>query len=130
MALSAKQLANLGDKYSLARDARLAKEKEAEALKEVETGLKAQLIEGLQEAKIDGVTGKLKRAELARKDIIVAENWEALYAYIHKNKAYDLLQKRVSSEAVKERWADNKKVPGVKAEQMTTISLTKVKNVD
>lgn len=126
MAHTAKKLAQMGDKYALAREKRLAADRVADKLKEDETALKQELIEALQDAKVDGVTGKIKRVELARKDIIIVDDWSAFYDYVHKHKAYDLLQKRVSNEAVKLRWEDKKKVPGVSAEQTITISLTKV----
>jgi len=58
---------------------------------------------------------------LKRDEVANVNDWDALYKYIARTKSYDLLQRRVSITAVRERWADKKQVPGV--ESFTRVSL-------
>ena len=71
-----------------------------------------------KKADIDGAKGGTAIVALTRRDIAVVNSWPKLYSYIGKNKAYELLQKRISITAIHDRLDDGKKVPGVALDQV------------
>lgn len=86
--------------------------------------LAQQMIELMQE---DGITmtGDKEVATASIRKTVVAQvtDWEKFYRYISRNKAYFLLQKRVSDVAYREILEDrrNKNIPGT--EPFTKIGL-------
>lgn len=74
-----------------------------------------------------GVSGKVGRVELKKKDMFGVNDWDAFYDYVRKKKAFELLQKRLSDKALKERMEQNVEVPGTYIFQKNTISLTGIK---
>lgn len=83
----------------------------------------------VQEFKNDqrGVTGKVGRVEVKRKDIPKADDWAKIYSYIKKTGSFDLLNKAINRTAVQERWDQKKNVPGIGKFTADVISLTGVK---
>ena len=64
-------------------------------------------------------------ASLVTKDEPVVEEWDPLLRHIATTMQFDLMTRRLSTKAVRLRWDDGVSVPGVRAEEVTTISLTK-----
>lgn len=100
------------------RDARKALEAEAAKLQADQRALEDYLIntfqkDDLREVKTASGTGKLVPKSIPQKDDATG-GWDAIWKYIIKNKAYDLLQKRLHESAVKARWEAKEKIPGVK----------------
>jgi len=85
-----------------------------------------EIINTLPKEKINGVVGKFCKVELVTKEYPNVVSWDKLWSYILKNKAKDLLQKRVSAVAWKERKEDGKKIPGVVTFNKKTLSLRKL----
>lgn len=113
------------------RTQRLALQRQAEEIEAQEKELKDKIIETLPKSSATGIIGKEYQVKVVNKDIpqVDTENdgWEKVYEYIKKNKAWDLLQKRLNTAAVEERTLAGKVVPGIKIFTATTVSLTKVK---
>lgn len=109
---------------------RLALEKIVEGMRANETVLTNHIIDNLPKGDT-GACGKHHQAVVKLEDIpqVDTENggWEHVWAYIIKNKAFDLLQRRLNTKAVMERLEDDVKVPGIKMFRATKVSLTKVK---
>jgi len=75
---------------------------------------------------VDGGTGKIGINETV---VPVVEDWPKFYAFIHKNKAYHMLNKKAKSESVREYWEESgKKIPGVNKFTAKKLSITKGKN--
>ena len=122
-----KTLAGCADLLYTTRRARLEMDKQVEAMKARETELRQYLIDNLPVSEATGVAGKVARATIVTKDEPEVENWDSVWEYIRKNKAYDLVQKRISAVAIKERWGNNKVIPGVGHRIVKSVSLNKVK---
>lgn len=123
-----KSLAACVDLLYKIRQERLAKDKEAAALKEKETALSEHLINNLPKSEASGIAGKVARVSIETKQIVTVTDWDKLYDYVVKNKkkgAFALLQRRVSDSAVKEIWQAGKPVPGCSPFNVPVISLTK-----
>ena len=91
-----------------------------------EKALKASIVEKLTAKGMSGVAGSVCRVELTEKQVAKVSDWSKFYAYIAKNKAWELLQKRPSEAAVAERWAAGKAVPGVDAISVPFLGIHKV----
>jgi hypothetical protein len=100
-------------------------EGKAEEVKAEETRIKDFLIETMPKAELSRITGELANAALTRKVVPQVADWDKLYAFIEKNDAFDLLQKRPSELAFKERWEAGVQVPGVDQFTVLGISVTK-----
>lgn len=73
-----------------------------------------------------GVSGKIGRVESKPKEVATVENWDVVYEYIRKQKAWELLGKTISQKSIKERWEAGKEVPGIKKFTTRSLSLTKL----
>lgn len=124
--MDTRELASVVNEYIAARDARRAKDKEAEAMKEGEAKLKATLMEELRKAGAGAIAGSTHTATLVRKMSPQVTDWPALYKHIQETGHFDFLQRRLSPPAVKERWDDNLEVPGVSPIPVEDLSITKL----
>ena len=107
------------------REQRLNIEKQAAAVKEQETALKEHIMNNFDKSSVEGVKGKLATASFIHSTVPSVKDWDALYEYIRKNKAYDLMQRRLSVEACRARWDTKKTIPGVEPIPLVTLSLVK-----
>lgn len=122
-----KELAVLVDRYIQAREERRALEAQADKMKEeLEQPLKAQILVALKESGAGSVGGTKYQAALVKKTTPQVTDWSALYAHIQKTGEFELLQRRLSPPAVKERWDEKEEVPGVSPIQMEDLSITKL----
>lgn len=88
--------------------------------------LQEHLIAVLPKSEQTGAVGKIAKALVKVTQEPVVKNWDAFYAYVARTKSWDLLQRRLSGAAVKERWEAKKQVPGVETEAIIKVSVTKI----
>ncbi len=108
------------------RNARLVLQKQVDELAEREVTLKDHIIAELPKSQAGGIAGRLARVTLGKKIIPRVDDWDAFYKYILKTKDFSLLQRRTGDAAIAERWDAKKKVPGVDAFTIITVSINKV----
>lgn len=120
-----KDLGACADLLWTTREKRYALQKQVTECEEHESALKEHLINTLPKSKAEGITGKLARATIGRKVVPTVKDWTKFYQYIAKNKAWELLQRRVGEKAVMERWEAGKTVPGVDRFDVITVHLNK-----
>lgn len=79
--------------------------------------IKNLVIKEFDKSDLTEIKTGLGTARLVRKAVPTLDaatgGWDAIYKYIVKHKAWDLLQKRFGERACQERWDDGKKIPGV-----------------
>lgn len=102
-------------------EAKLAKLKERYEAKEEE------IFGSFNNEELMGAQGKLGKVTIARSDHAVVKDWDKLYKFILRNKAFELLQKRVSGAAYRERLEAGKKVPGLENFVKVELKLSEVK---
>lgn len=120
-----KQLANAVDALYLARQRRLALQKEVDAMVKEEAVHREFIINNLSKNEAGGIKGRVAKAELKTRRTVQVKDWDAFGTFVLKNKRLDLLQRRVSDAAVEELWEAKKKVPGVEPFDVVTVSCTK-----
>lgn len=123
-----KRVGSVADLLYSTRQTRLALQKVVEELQKQETALKNHVIERLPVSDATGAAGKIARVQVIPKTTVQVEDWDKFYAYVRRNNAFELLQRRLSATNVRERLehAGKRGLPGVKEEGYKDISLTKV----
>lgn len=125
--LSPNAMGRLVDALKAHEADRLAQDKLAEAAKQTEVMVRAALLTAMQVQDVKAIGGKAYTCELKQEDQPTVKDWPMFYAYIMKMKAFDLLERRPSKAAVKERWADGKTIPGVEKFPVDKLSFSKLK---
>jgi len=120
------KIGQCADRLYELREKRLGGQKIVDEVKAEETALKMHIIDTLPKSEASGVAGKIARVSVIIKEIAQVNDWDKLYAHIEKTGNFDLLQRRVTDAAVKDRWEDGKEVPGVGHFNVVTVSLGKV----
>lgn len=62
---------------------------------------------------------------MAKKVHPTITNWDEFYGYVTKTNSFDLLHKRLSSTAFKDRWEAGEIIPGSTTAEVWGISVTK-----
>lgn len=99
--------------------------KQVDDLDEERKAIENYLIANLPKSEASGVSGKRARVSIILKEVPSVKDWPAFYAHVLKTRDFSLMQKRVSNEAIRERWEAKKSVPGVEAFTAVTVSVTK-----
>lgn len=120
-----KSLAGAADKLYEIRQARLALQKEVDAMEGRERQLREYLIDNLPKSQASGITGRIAHAEIETKVIPQVQDWDAFYKFILKTKDFSLMQRRLNDGAIKEHWEAKKVVPGVGKFNAKVVSITK-----
>lgn len=106
---------------------RRADQKHVDELEEQVSEIKEVIRLAMNEGDMTEVVTKSGTVKLVPKDVYQpdkdAGGWDMIWTYIFKHKAHDLLEKRLHQGACKERYADGKKVPGVKIFPMVYVKL-------
>lgn len=121
-----KSLAQCADLLYTTRQDRLEVQKQVDAFKEQEELLRNHIINTLPKSEASGISGKIANAKIVTKAVPRVMDWEKFYAYVNKNKAFELLQRRLNDGAIQERWDDGKEIPGVETFNTVSVSVTKV----
>lgn len=123
---------NLGDKidaYYLARDARITAEKELAAVKQKEDEMKNELLSILEESSLSSASGSIASISLSENVVPTVEDWDKFYQYVHRHKAYHLLERRPAAAPYREELEirSGKDIPGVKPFTRKTLNMSKSK---
>ncbi len=121
-----KALGACADKLFELRNKRLAEQKKVDEIAAEETALKNHIIENLPKSEASGVAGKLARVTVVTKQVPQVKDWDAFYKYVKKTGSFDLMQKRLTDAAIKERWEAGKEVPGIEHFNAVSVSINKV----
>lgn len=121
-----KNLGACADRLYELRQQRLTVQKEVDKLAAEEAALREHIINTLPKSEASGIAGKLARVTVVTKQVPQVKDWDAFYKFVKKTGSFDLLQRRLTDQAIKERWEAGKEVPGVEHFNAVSISLNKV----
>jgi len=113
------------DELYAARASRLTLEAQVKSLKEVETKIKADIIAELDTSGLQGAKGNVATASITHKIRPIVHDWNAVYAYIHKNDMFALLHQRITTTLWGAMHDEGEEVPGIATEYYMDLSLTK-----
>ena len=88
-----------------------------------------EILDRFKKDKIQGHETALSKAVLKSVTAFNIRDWPKLTAYVHKNRAYEIFQRRLNKAAILEHLEarKNRPVPGVKQFKKVTLSVTKGK---
>jgi len=95
-----------------------------ETLRKDAATLEVTIMNLLKESGIESAKGENGNVTLKKDTVPAVKDWDKFYAYIVKNKAFELLQKRVGLKAYRERLEEGEVIPGVEAFEKETLSCT------
>lgn len=107
------------------RAKRLELQRQADAMKAIETQYEEHILNSFDKDELKGAKGDVATAGIIRKTVYEIKDWPTFTEYVSETKQWDLLQKRVGATACAERFANNEEVPGVEPFTKITLSLTK-----
>jgi hypothetical protein len=119
-------LPDLVDAYIDTRAQRLDQDKIAAQLKETEEELKQIIIAKYRHEGVFALGGTRGLVKMKESQEPTCTDWPALYAYIKANDAWEMLHKRVTVTAIKERWEAGETVSGVIAVPTYSLSVSKL----
>lgn len=125
-----KKDAEVADLWFSTRAARLAMQKEVDALESKEAKLKAYIIDHLPASSATGIRGKLVAVTIEKKDRAELADFDAFTDFIVKNRkkgAFALLNRALNAKAIKEYWDMGQQVPGVNKVPYKTLSYSAIK---
>ena len=108
------------------REERLRRQKLVDELAAEEAALKEYIIQTLPKSEASGVAGKVARVSVTVKDVPQVKDWEKFHAYVKKTGSFELLQKRISKEAVDERLEAGVKLPGLEVFKLPVVGINKL----
>jgi hypothetical protein len=118
-------LPDLVDNYITTRAQRLVLAKQAEEMEEAEKEMYKTIIAKLREGGMSAMGGKVGVVKLHETVEPIAQDWPATWAFIKEHDAFELLHKRLTVTAVKERWEHGEEVPGVGRVPKFSLSVSK-----
>jgi hypothetical protein len=102
--------------------------KKAEAklkpLKDAAAALEDLLLTEMLDAKLESVATKDATISVKRTTFAELYDDKAFFAYVGKNKAWDLVRKQPVIGACRARWDDELEIPGVRPGTRTDLSIT------
>jgi len=90
-------------------------EKKFSDQKKIVESLKADMLTEMEHIGTSTYNGNKGTISMAQYEVPVVDNWEQVYKYIHKHEAYDLLQRRITSAAWRDRLDEGEKIKGIQA---------------
>jgi hypothetical protein len=120
-----KTLAGAADALYTTRADRLAAQNQIKPLTEFEKLLREHIIENLPKSQANGISGKVAKAEIVKRDVPQITDEAKFLAYAKKKGNEDLVKIVPNMEAIQARWDNNKVVPGVGTYTIITVSSTK-----
>lgn len=100
-------------------------EAEIKKLEEQKHAIEEAIQAQMKAAGLDQARGSLATASVSTKQVANVSDWDKFYTYIGRNKAFHLLQRRVSDTAWREEVESRKgkALPGVEAFTKTSLNL-------
>lgn len=114
------------DRLYKVRQERLKQQKVVDQLAAEESALKEHIIQALPKSEASGVAGRFCRVSVVSKMVPQVKDWDTFYKYVKRTGQFDLMQRRLSDAAIKERWEAGKEVPGVEHFNAVSVSINKI----
>ena len=112
--------------YERTRSKRLEMDKRVAEVKNLEEIYKEELIFRMVTLKIGALAATEYLAKLSTKEIPTPTDWGKIRGYIVEHGAWELMQNRLSTAAVAERWEAGEEVPGVGRFKQYNVSISKL----
>lgn len=113
------------DELYVLRAERLELSKRVDVLKTQEAQLRAKIIAQLRNVKLESGSGQMATGSITTSKEARVLDWNEFWQWAVEHNARDVVQKRVSITAIRERWEAGIEVAGLEAVEVADLSLTK-----
>jgi hypothetical protein len=113
----------LADKLLALRTARLKLMAEVKKISEIERDGTDALVAMLKGQNATSIAGKHAGFSFSKVPVPKINDWDLFYKYVKRHSAFELLQRRVTTSAFRERWEAGTSIPGVEAISIEVPSL-------
>ena len=120
-------VSSMVDEYVVVRAARLEQDKVAEAFRTKEEALKVALLEGMKLSSQHVLASKKHSVTLREREEPSVTDWQTLYDHIRATGDFELLQRRPTTLACRERWEAGVAIPGVSKYTVQSLSISTLK---
>lgn len=110
------------------KEQRRALDAQSEAIKEREKALEEYIRANYFNDSVITLTGKTATASVRPSIVPGVTDWDKVYAFIKKTGAFELLHRRISTDAWRERQDAGKPVPGTEPKTVWNFSVKAVKS--
>lgn len=120
-----KTLGGCADRLFRLKNDRRKAQRRVDEIKAEEREIVEHLIKQLSKSRATGVAGRFCRVQIKQSKVPTVSSWPKFYEYITETGQFDLLQKRIATTAVRDRWENEEVVPGVQPFTKTELALLK-----
>lgn len=121
------KLGACADRLYKLRETRLALNRKAADLESEEKALKAYIIDTLPMSQASGISGKLVRVSVTKKEIPIVTDQEKFRKYMNRTHRWDLANKlQPSAPAVRDLWDEGRDVSGLDKFTVKSLSMNKL----
>jgi len=122
-----KSIGSLIEQLNAARDIIRGINSDLSKAKEVKTDLESRLLESMEAQGTDTASYSGASVSITRVIVPLVTEWDEFYAYIRKNDAFYLLERRPASVAYRDllEATDGEAIPGVSSYERVGISMRK-----
>jgi hypothetical protein len=113
LAIISSHLPDVINRYISVRSQRLALDKEAASMKEMEESLSKFIVEKYKEQGINVLGASNGSVKMTKYEEPMCNDWPALWEHIAETEQWELLHKRVTVTAVKEHVEAGETIPGI-----------------
>lgn len=115
------------DKLYAVREKIREYESKIKELQETKSELEAQLLQCMDKEGVTKSTGKRASVSISENVKPSVEDWDEFYKFLHRNKAYYLLERRPSVSGCRELFEKRGKIPGVVPFVQRSVNLRTLK---
>ena len=108
------------------RQKRLDGQKAVDAVALQEREIEDHILKQFEKVELSGAKGGIAQVSIKQTVVYNISDWDAVFSYATKHNAPDLLQKRLSSTAIRDRLDNGEEIPGIESFTKIGLSLTKV----
>jgi hypothetical protein len=107
------------------REKMRALEKQITTLRTDKDVLEKQLLDQLDAQGVQSISGHLATAYISESIVPSVDDWDSFHAFVRKNNAFYLLQRRVNAAPYRELMTErrNRKIPGATSVTLRTLNL-------
>jgi hypothetical protein len=104
----------------------LAKKAEADAVAKRVAEIEDHIIETFPKTGLQGGKGQFASATLTTSIEPTAKDWDAIFGYVKKKGAFDLMYRRINGKAWRDRIEAGEKIPGIEEFNRIKLSIRKI----
>lgn len=116
-------IAELIDEFVATKNKREELQNEVKGCTEKMGRIEADIMELMSQAGISQAASDKASCTMRQAQHPVIEDWQIFYDYVAKTKQFELLHKRLSSQAFRERWEAGEPIPGSSMSKVWELSV-------